>query len=216
MSIDALTLNVQELEAKVKSVQEELAAKEGEPARIQADIEEARRQRGEAVARGLDLGTISRTIKKHREDLELAEDTLEGLKTRYHRLREELAQAEEDLREAQEEEELSRLGVAVEKYNTLARQLAPTLAEIHTRRQRLQETRYKGGCSPNTLYGGWDHSILDSVPALYLQGQERPPYNSDSSFLFKVRADGRMVVDGALLPPGWDPDNQAEGEVGHE
>ena len=88
------------LERQIQETQEECTRAEAEPDRIRAAIEEAREQRGEAIARNLDLGSITRTIKKLKDDLELSEDTVKGLGLKLARLYQEREAAEAGLREA--------------------------------------------------------------------------------------------------------------------
>ena len=86
------------LERQIQETQEECTRAEAEPDRIRAAIEEAREQRGEAIARNLDLGSITRTIKKLKDDLELSEDTVKGLGLKLARLYQEREAAEAGLR----------------------------------------------------------------------------------------------------------------------
>jgi len=191
------------LERQIQETQEECTRAEAEPDRIRAAIEEAREQRGEAIARNLDLGSITRTIKKLKDDLELSEDTVKGLGLKLARLYQEREAAEAGLREAIDQGEFERLKEAVAKYNHLAGELAPVVAEIYTRRGRLLESHFHGGCDTSVRGGGWDRSALESMPVLFLRGDPIPPYDSPACSHFRMIFPGRFIVNGQCFLNGY-------------
>jgi len=195
------------LEQQIQETQEECTRAEAEPERIRAAIEEAREQRGEAVARNLDLGSITRTIKKLKDDLELSEDTVKGLGLKMARLRQEREAAETELRDAIDQDEFEWLTEAVAKYNRLAGELALLVAEIHTRRGRLMQSRFHGGCDCRVRGGGWERSALESIPVLYLHGEESPPYDSPACSYFRMISPGRFIVKGKGFGEGFPLDS---------
>ncbi|HNU01402.1 MAG TPA: hypothetical protein PKM55_12000 [Acidobacteriota bacterium] len=191
------------LERQIQETQEECTRAEAEPERIRAAIEEAREQRGEAIARNLDLGSITRTIKKLKDDLELSEDTVKGLGMKLARLHQERETAEAGLREAIDQEEFELLKEAVAEYNRLAGELAPVVAEIYTRRGRLLESHFQGGCDTSVRGGGWDRSALESIPVLFLRGDPIPPYDSPGCSHFRMIFPGRFIVNGQGFLNGY-------------
>jgi len=195
-----LALRVADLEAGMAETVADLAKATEEPTRLQKCIDEARKQRGDAVARGQDLGTISRTIKKLKEDLELAEDSVVGLIEKRNRLMEDLDQARADLREAHEDANFERLAELVREYNHLAREMAPLVAEILFLRGSLRHSkRYHGGCQVNVRLNGWEQSALESIPVLYISGEERPPFDCATSSFFKAMVNRQCVINGETV-----------------
>jgi len=77
------------------------------------------------------------------------------------------------------------------------------VAEIYTRRGRLLESHFQGGCDTSVRGGGWDRSALESIPVLFLRGDPIPPYDSPGCSHFRMIFPGRFIVNGQGFLDGY-------------
>jgi hypothetical protein len=148
-------------------------AKEELPQLI-AKKDEARAERGKAVASGNgqaspeNLAGLAEQIRTYGEMRELCEDEITGLTASLEQLSKVRAEMEVERRKVAREIPTEKIRDVARRYNALAEQLAPVLREFWTLRAELGEPPQ--GCavhSPAGMIGA-----LECVPRVFIPGEE--------------------------------------------
>ena len=159
--IETTEKRLPEIEKKVKNAKEH--------------SEKLREQRQATLASGKNASVITREIADFKEELEEAEDELIGLQNLLESLKDRKSKLHHERIAAEDELIGFKLRCLVPEYNKTAEVLAKIVKEIWELKMKISGGIY-GPIHPVVgSIAGWENNALDSIPQLYILGEDPEP-----------------------------------------
>ena len=162
------------LSGRMIGAEKDLAALTTERAKL-------RESRQSLLALGGDVSEAGTELKRLRDRLELAEDTVAGISIELDRNKQLVTKNSGDIQAAERAVWIIEAHDLVARYNKHALELSKTVKLIHAIRTKLNisMTDQTVFCCPN----GWGRNALTEIPKLYKAGDKIPAVIADRVFL---------------------------------